>query len=359
MTKHGFSLAHQPKEFRSAVRRFEQGLFEIAGEQVMAILKDNPHHLPSLRLLRLIERRLWPKPYQAPVLVWQFPPEKAFERDWLRMLLGDSIVGEHVDNAWSYLAPSMIVVDNKLVAEKVPYYRRAFENGCRVVLIHLSDEAFADDRGAYDFCEAVVRNYRSDVLAENARVMFLPLGFKAGFANAAAVKPATHRKHLWSFAGDPNKLTRGEMLKALAEIGQGVTHLTSGFDASDSLPTAAYRALLDETVVVPCPCGWSNLESFRVYEALEAGCIPIVEKRKGFDFFTALLGPHPMPTVLDWREGAARVRQIKERGEADTLQRACMDWWAAYKPRLATQLRGFVKNAFENDQGLWPRTYPP
>src|SRR5205823_3255459 len=100
MTKHSFSLSQQPEEFRSAVRRFEQGLFEKAGEQVVAILKDDPHHLPSLRLLRLIERRLWPKPYQPPVLVWQFPPDKAFERDWLRLLLGDVIAGEHVDNTW-------------------------------------------------------------------------------------------------------------------------------------------------------------------------------------------------------------------------------------------------------------------
>src|SRR5689334_15289093 len=138
MTKHSFSLSGQSDEFRSAVRRFEQGLFEKAGEQVMGILKEDPHHLPSLRLLRLIERRLWPKPQSAPVLVWQFPPDKAFERDWLRMLLGDVAQTEHVDNTWSHLAPSMIVVDNKLVAEKMPYYRRAFENGCRIVLIHLS-----------------------------------------------------------------------------------------------------------------------------------------------------------------------------------------------------------------------------
>src|SRR6185312_3174692 len=309
--KHGFALSQQSAEFRSAVRRFEQGLFEKAGEQVVGILKDDPHHLPSLRLLRLIERRLWPKPATPPVLVWQFPPAKAFERDWLRLLLGDAVGREHVDNTWSYLAPSMIVVDQKLVPEKVPYYRRAFENGCRVVLIHLSDEAFTDDQGAYAFCEAVVRSYRSDVLADQARVMFLPLGYKAEFARSdVAPKPAAARAYLWSFAGDPNKLTRGAMLKALDEIGGGAAHLTSGFDAPDCLSTADYRALMDESMIVPCPAGWSNLESFRVYEALEAGCIPIVEKRPGFDYFTALLGPHPIPTVADWNEGAARVRQI-------------------------------------------------
>ena len=195
------------------------------------------------------------------------------------------------------------------------------------------------------------------MLFRSARILFLPLGFKAGFANGAQPKPASQRKHLWSFAGDPNKLTRGEMLKALSAAGSGVTHLTSGFDAPDCLPTSKYRALMDESVAVPCPAGWSNLESFRVYEALEAGCIPIVEKRKGYDYFTALLGPHPIPTVADWNEGASRVRQIKESGEADALQRACISWWAAYKHRLAAQTQAFVRSALTDDGGLWPRTY--
>jgi hypothetical protein len=188
--------------------------------------------------------------------------------------------------------------------------------------------------------------------------MFLPLGYKAEFARSdVAPKPATARAYLWSFAGDPNKLTRGAMLKALDEIGGGAAHLTSGFDAPDCLSTADYRALMDESMIVPCPAGWSNLESFRVYEALEAGCIPIVEKRPGFDYFTALLGPHPIPTVADWNEGAARVRQIKQCGEADALQRACAQWWASYKPRLGNQLRGFVRDALTNDNGFWPRTF--
>ncbi len=358
--KYAFSLDNQHAELRSALRRFEQGLFEKAGEQVMAVLAEQPGNADAQRLLRLIERRLWPKPNVAPVLVWQFRPKDSWEYDWLNFLLEGSIAGEHVDNTWSHLAPSMIVVDNRLVPEKVPYYQRAFENGCKVILVHLSDEAFSDDTGAYKYCEAVIRNYRSDVKADLARMFFLPLGYKTGFARDPASKPAGARKHLWSFAGDPNKLSRGEMLKTLATVDGGAWHLTSGFGAADCLSTADYRALMDESVMIPCPGGWSNLETFRVYEALEAGCIPFVEKRKGYDYYRALLGPHPLPTIGTWTEGAALLRKLKDAGELPALQQTCMTWWADYKARLKTEMAGFVGAALSPppDGEIWPRTYP-
>lgn len=358
--KYAFSLENQHAELRSALRRFEQGLFEKAGEQVMAVLKEQPGNADAIRLLRLIERRLWPKPNAAPLLVWQFRPTESWEYDWLNLLLGDTVAGEKVDNSWSLLAPSMIVVDNRLVPEKTPYYQRAFENGCKVILVHLSDEAFNDDCGAYKYCEAVIRNYRSDVKAENARMFFLPLGYKTGFARAATPKPAGMRKHLWSFAGDPNKLSRSEMLNTLATVDGGAWHLTSGFNAADCLSTADYRALMDDSVMIPCPGGWSNLETFRVYEALEAGCIPFVEKRKGYDYYRALLGPHPLPTISTWAEGAALLRKLRDAGELPALQQTCAAWWADYKTRLKTDLADFVFAALNPPPGgeVWPRTFP-
>jgi hypothetical protein len=276
-------------------------------------------------------------------LIWQFDPKGAWETDWLDTLLEGGVEKTVVDNTWSQMAERMIVVDNRLVPEKVLYYRRAFEAGCRVVLVHLSDEAFKDDLGAYRYCDAVIRNYRSEFLAEWSRIQFVPLGYKAGFTAATCVpKAADERKYLWSFAGDAKKITRTMMLDAMGAVTGGHTHLTEGFGTADALTTEAYRALLDDTVVVPCPGGWSNLETFRVYEALEAGCIPIVEKRPGFDYFTALLGTHPIPTVTHWMEGAALVRRLQAENTLEDLRKTCAAWWAAYKPALAAQVRGFV-----------------
>jgi hypothetical protein len=332
------------EELRGAIRRFESGLYEQAGVQALAILQKTPNDPDALYLLRLVERRL-ARTAAAPVsLIWQVDPKDCWESTWLRYLLAGTYDREVVDGEWSQLAPAMIVVDNRLVRDKADYYRNAFQRRCRVVLVHLSDEAFKDDTGIYAYCDGVLRNYHTELLADMRRVDFMPLGYKSGFERPlAAPKTTTQRQYLWSFAGDAKKLTRNKMLDAMSALDGGFRHLTQGFGTDDALGTAAYRALLDDTVIVPCPSGWSNLETFRVYEALEAGCIPIVEKRPSFDYFTRLLGPHPMPAVADWNEAPALVGQLKSADGLETLRARCFDWWQSKKPALARRAADFTK----------------
>ena len=137
------------------------------------------------------------------------------------------------------------------------------------------------------------------------------------------------------------------MLNAMRTVDGGTAHLTEGFNSADALPIGAYRALLDDSVLVPCPGGWSNLDTFRVYEALEAGCIPIVEKRPGFDYFTRLLGPHPMPTVDSWPEAAARVQHLKSSDGLEVLRTTCAEWWAARKLALAQDTARFIAQSLQ------------
>jgi len=341
-----FSKSSMSPELASAVGRFEMGLYDLAAAEFTKILTQNPRDGVARHFLLLTQRRMFPRPATQPTLVWQFNPDEAWERDWLRSLLGGMVAGEAVDNTWSHISDPMIVVDNRLVAEKAPYYRQAFERGTRVILVHLSDEAFRDDYGIYQYCDAVIRNYRSEILAEANSTFFIPLGCKAGFVKAGVTpKPAAARRHLWSFAGDVKKYTRAEMLDAMSQLSEGFRHLTEGFNTTDCLSGDDYRALLDDTVIVPCPGGWSNLETFRVYEALEAGCIPIVERRPGFDYFTDLLGPHPIPNVMRWREAVELVRQLQAEDRIEALRQTCAAWWQAYKPRLAEEMQDFIHRA--------------
>ncbi len=338
----------QSEAFRSALRRFESGLFQNAAMEFISVLAREPGHRDATYYLKLIERKMMPRASIKPQLVWQFNPAHAWESDWIRSLLADQIAGEKVDMTWSHTADPMIVVDNRLVPEKVFYYREAFEKGCRIILVHLSDEAFKDDLGAYKYCDAVIRCYWSERLASDSNIAFLPLGYKAGFAAAAHTpKRAAERKYLWSFAGDNKKLTRGPMLEALGTLPNGYTHLTSGFGAADALSTPMYRALLDDTIFAACPSGWSNLETFRVYEALEAGCIPIIERRAHFDYFTNLLGPHPMPTIYDWTEGAAVIGQLQAANDVERVRHTCGVWWADYKPKLVSILSEVISRALK------------
>lgn len=334
------------EELRSAIRSFESGRFEEAARALVPLVRQDPNDTEAAYLLRRIERRLAAiPPSGTTTLIWQVDPTKVWEGEWVRTLLEGSVQSEVVDGTWSAMAPRMVVVDNGLTPSKRAYYRKAFDRGSRIVLVHLSDEGFSDDRGAYQYCEAILRNYRSEILAADRRVESFPLGFKSGFARETGpARTAPERRQFWSFAGDPMKSTRRPMLEAMGTLERGYVHLTSGFGSSDCLSTDRYRALLEETLLVPCPGGWTNLETFRVYEALEAGCIPIVERRPSFDYFTDLLGNHPLPTIGDWSE----VQELfggRSREELEPLRQSCESWWRAFKRRLRSTVTATVRNS--------------
>jgi hypothetical protein len=105
--------------------------------------------------------------------------------------------------------------------------------------------------------------------------------------------------------------------------------------------------LLSETIFAPCPAGAENLDSFRVCEALEAGCIPIVERRPFYDYFRHLLGDHPMLTVTDWSEAPGLIAGLrKDRGALDRRRLACARWWQDYKTSLVVTVRDRIRQSF-------------
>lgn len=337
---------NQSPEFRLAVQRFEVGLFDLARPLLIQQLTKTPGDADAAYVLSLIERQRAPASSSRPALIWRCSPDGAWETDWLRVLLDSDTVGDDVvDTAGRVSAARMVVVDNHLGPEHVAYYRDAFERGCRTTLVHLSDEDYRDDRGVYRYCEHVLRNYYSDLLADQARILFFPLGYKTGFARPGQIpKPAAQRQWLWSFAGDLRKRTRGSMIQAMRRLPRGHCHPTSNFNSADCLSTSDYRAMMDDSIFVPCPAGEVNLESFRVYEALEAGCIPIVEKRPAFDYFTRLLGSHPLPTLTDWSEATLLVEELLA-ADPESVRHACWSWWESYKLRLTRVFHTTISTA--------------
>jgi hypothetical protein len=269
-----------------------------------------------------------------------------WEMDWLRLIFGSVVTAEVADDRSGVAADRSIIVDRGLNAEKELYYRRNFEHGVRQVLVHLSDEFYADDCSTYRWCQRVYRNYWSPILANLAPVSFFPLGFKTGFAKASDPSPpAAERPYVWSFVGDANKPTRALMRRHMRGVQNGFEHLISGWNSADSLSTEDYRRILEQSVFAPCPAGAANLESYRVYEALEAGCIPIVMRRPGYGYFDRLLPGHPMPVISDWAQAPGRVKALVESGDCETLRQACQAWWTSYKARLIAQVSAELTEA--------------
>jgi hypothetical protein len=104
-----------------------------------------------------------------------------------------------------------------------------------------------------------------------------------------------------------------------------------------------YTNILLESIFAPSPMGNAHIECYRVYEALECGSIPIVEKRLTLDYYRRLLGDHPFPAVSSWGQAHTLLRGfLKNPAEMDRLQDRCMEWWRKYKLVYSQQVADFL-----------------
>ncbi|MGH9885966.1 MAG: hypothetical protein ACREBE_10580, partial [bacterium] len=182
-------------------------------------------------------------------------------------------------------------------------------------------------------------------------------GFWEGYAGPPpAAVPLSERSLAWSFAGEVEKSDRPRMLRAFRRIKEHRVHPTSHWNSPDYLPTAAYRDLLLRTAFVPSPKGNYSLDCFRTYEALEAGCVPIVlreSEAQPFDYYAKLFAamgfaePVPFPRVSDWKEAASLVKRLLDvPNEAERLRLECHAWWTRYKAHTRAQFTRRVESAF-------------
>lgn len=258
------------------------------------------------------------------------------------------MIEEHVvDGGHEIVLDNCLLVDCFIHSRPTDYYERF--RGKNAWLFHLSDETYEGGYDAYSSFRGVFRNYWSGSFSR-PRVMQLPLGYTAGLNRRAANLGTAQRRYLWSFLGAAQKTSRPEMIRALLPLGPKFTHITDSGPDVRSLGRDEYQQILRDSVFVPAPMGNVNLDSFRLYEALELGAIPLLEKRIGLDYFARLLGEHPLPAFGNWNQAAEFIRTVRgDRQTLDELQKECVGWWTSYKERLRERIRSFL--LLEPEQG--------
>ncbi len=117
------------------------------------------------------------------------------------------------------------------------------------------------------------------------------------------------------------------------------------FNAHNQLNVLVYRDILIESIFVPCPTGWGNADSFRLYEALESGCIPIVETR--YDYFESLYPGHPLIAIDSWEKAPALIRSyLADPYRLEQKRVECYEWWLNYKEDLKSMIAQIVNEHF-------------
>ncbi|MBV8673440.1 MAG: hypothetical protein JOZ33_08400 [Acidobacteriaceae bacterium] len=281
--------------------------------------------------------------------IWQ--SHKPKEINWVKETFGDWI-GEHVfDSKHEVVLDNAILFDTFIYCFDPGYYAQF--RGKNAFLVHFQDETYAGQYQLYENFRGVFRNYWSSIF--NPRfVRIFPLGFTAGLPRPLPpIKRATEREYVWSFLGQTNKSSRPDMVTSLLRVQPHLFFSTDDvpgfaiFNQTGSGPRryspAEYAKIMQESIFAPSPMGNVHMECYRVYEALECGSIPMVEKRLTLDYFRRLLGDHPLPTVSEWPQAHSLIqRYLKNPEEMNRLQDRCMEWWRNYKLEYSQQISKFI-----------------
>lgn len=106
----------------------------------------------------------------------------------------------------------------------------------------------------------------------------------------------------WFFSGQITHSRRKELASVLHGLKNGVLNETEGF--TQGLKPDAYIQRLASAKVAPCPSGPVTVDTFRLCEALQLGCIPIIETDTPHEtqasYWLGMFGVHPLPTVESW-----------------------------------------------------------
>ena len=272
-------------------------------------------------------------------LVWH--ADNLLEVDWLRDVLGDLVEEECTDLEQTCFDGDCIHVVSsnwKPLPTYEAYFRECRARCRRLVLIHTSDEWFSGGYALYRHFDAVIRNFATS-LARHEGILTIPEGYANGTGSSS--RPVTERRYVWSFTGEI-KASRANMAAALATLEPKFLTPTSSIykEGGRKLSKIEFDDVLENTIFSPCPMGNAILETWRLYESLELGCIPIVETRASLDYFTGLFGPHPIPSFARWE--AARgyaLEMLSDRSALLGKQVEIRDWWHARKQAVRRELR--------------------
>ena len=275
-------------------------------------------------------------------LVWNRSRESSWEPDWIEYLFRniphDTVENLNHDQYWN----NCIVVDTVKWADYHDAYCAELVNrGYQYAVIDLSDETRNSSTVSYAEANFVLRNYFRPGLADH--VLHFPLGYNKGFATIAENPPADKRQYTWAFVGQRWDQTRENMRQNMIAIPDGKIHVAE--NESFKLDPVDMSRIYRDSIFVPAPHGWWVIDSFRVTEALEAGCIPIVETS---DYWQNLYGEQPpFPQINNWAYAPVVIKQLMEDPvKLEELRLRCCQWWCETKELVTSQVEYLVKETF-------------
>jgi hypothetical protein len=246
-------------------------------------------------------------------------------------------------------------------AESAKYLRelrlRSFQN---IGLFHMADESGKDDLSFYADADYVLRHYWFEraLIPPNDRslgVVWVPNGYRTGVGpiSKQTMLGIAERTIMGFFAGALTGRTlmaeRQQMMEVVRTANLPFIMIgIPGF--AQGLGPLSYAAFLGSARFALVP-GGNSPETVRLYDALEAGAIPIMLKSPFVHAPDALDNP-PFLLLNSWSELPAAYEPFTNANapavvaSLEAKRREIVNWWSKFKIKQQQRVKMLIENSF-------------
>ena len=297
------------------------------------------------------------------ILIWGCNWRSQYERDWLLDLLRPCLIDEydwfnsqktlklHKHSNVILIESGIHLLQSKVNTEDISelLFRRStriksLSNLKKLSLIHLSDEEGLDGRYLYKEINPSIRIWRTfyhEEFSSYNNISNLPLGpTRISLSNLPFV-PSNKRKYIWNFIGTSwQNSDRERAISIFKSILCDRNYVFVGDKFGRGKKQNEYINILIDSVFTLCPGGNRHFETFRFYETLEMGSIPlVVNSQKLFDN-SSIFQKAPIDSFDSWENAAKFAKYlIKDKSALEVLQLNLRDWWKNAKWQFSLQLK--------------------
>jgi hypothetical protein len=272
------------------------------------------------------------------------PPEEIFQRYWTDYVQSIYDCNIKIEPLLKNIDDFSIVVVDGMFFQQLP--KSNLINHLKkknLIIFHLGDEAYTTNWSLYQNSFATFREFFKPRKEYEGKVFFLPIATKYDFKTAIPFEdlPKIEKRDFkWSFVGQLDKSNRQYMYNNWIKLGLiHYDHFNSGFNSKDCLSTLDYQQILQRTLLSPCPKGYINDESYRLYESIESGCVPIVERGKE-NYYESFFGKVPFVVVNDWNQiGFIVEKLLSNETQLENIRKNSYYWWQELKIKKKLELK--------------------